>query len=182
MNIEPVTLTGYGVVLRPPAASDADVALGMLLEAEVARWMPADVHDLGSALDWIRRSADWTGHATFVVADPLDDRMIGNVTLFGIDAEQQHAEVGYRVALAARGRGVATAALTAVTTWAFEVLRLRRVQLEHAVPNVASCTVAAMAGYRLEAKPRSAYVAGDGLRYDTHLHGRLRVDSTSPLA
>ena len=64
----------------------------------------------------------------------------------------------------------------AVTRWAFTERGLMRVQLEHAVPNLASCRVAEAAGFVLEGTARSAYAApGDG-REDCHIHGRLAAD------
>jgi RimJ/RimL family protein N-acetyltransferase len=63
-----------------------------------------------------------------------------------------------------------------VTQWAFTERGLARVQLEHAVPNLASCKVAVAAGFVLEGTTRSAYaVPGQG-REDCHIHGRLATD------
>ena len=99
--------------------------------------------------------------------------LLGNVTLINIDLEQATGEIGYRVAPWARNRGIATKALRAVTEWSFDALSLRRIQLFHSVANPASCRVAIKGAYQLEGTLRSAMVAGDGRRYDLHVHGRL---------
>jgi RimJ/RimL family protein N-acetyltransferase len=64
----------------------------------------------------------------------------------------------------------------AVTRWAFGSRGLMRVQLEHAVPNPASCRVAVAAGFVLEGTARSAYAVPGGGREDCHIHGRLPSD------
>ena len=131
----------------------------MLADPAVARWNPAPlVVDLASARDWCARGADWStgSHATFSVVDRGDGRLLGNVSLFAVDAEHLTANVGYRVAPAARGLGVATAALRAVADWALGPRALARVSLQHALPNVASCRVATNAGFELEGTMRSA--------------------------
>ena len=164
-------------MLRRPRPDDAAGALAMLADPDVALWNPAPrVVDLASARDWCARGADWSSgsHATFSVVDPADGRLLGNVSLFGVDPEHFTATVGYRVAPAARGRGVATAALGAVADWALGPRGLARIWLQHAVPNVASCRVAARAGFELEGTMRSASMYGDGRRYDDHLPARIR--------
>jgi RimJ/RimL family protein N-acetyltransferase len=175
-RLEPAVLKADGLVLRPAIDTDAEAALRMLLDPDIVQWMPADVHDLGTALRWCRRSADWEGHATFAIVDDRD-ALLGNITLLNIDVEQATAEIGYRVAPWARNRDVATRALELVTDWAYEALALRRIALFHAVANSASCRVATKGAYQLEGTLRSAMVAGDGRRYDLHVHGRLSSDA-----
>ncbi len=60
------------------------------------------------------------------------------------------AEIGYWTAVKARGRGIAPAAVRAVTEWAFDVFAgasLRQIMLVHDVADRASCRVAEKAGY-----------------------------------
>ena len=170
-------LRGDGLVLRPPRASEAAAALALLTEPEIDHWNPAPaVVDLATAEAWCLRGGDWStgAHATFSVLLP-DGDYAGNVSLHNIDAEHLTADVGYRVAAAHRGRGIATAALGLVTAYAFAERGLHRVQLLHAVPNEASCRVAVKAGYALEGILRQAALYA-GRREDEHLHARLRTD------
>jgi RimJ/RimL family protein N-acetyltransferase len=151
----------------------------MLLDPESVLWNPAaGVVDVPTARDWCARLADWSDgdHATFSVLDADSGRLLATVSLHKVDRDQSIAEMGYRVGAWARGRGVATTSVRAVTDWAFARLGLHRVQLYHAVANEASCRVAVKAGYVNEGTLRSAAVYGDGVRYDEHLHGRLAED------
>lgn len=75
------------------------------------------------------------------------------------------------------GVGEASLAVATLTGWAFDTLGLHRIELCHAVPNVASCRVADKAGYRHEGTLRESYRYGDGFRYDEHIHGRLATDA-----
>jgi len=179
LGIEPVELTVGGLLLRPPDARDAADALAMVTDPESAVWNPAPaIVDVETARDWCKGLSDWSSgdHATFSVLDADSGRLLGNVSLHKIDPDQSIAEMGYRVGPWARGRGVGTASVRVVTDWAFARLGLHRVQLYHAVANVASCRVATKAGYLNEATLRSAAVYGDGRRHDEHLHGRLKED------
>jgi len=94
------------------------------------------------------------------------------VTLGRFDPEQGQAEVTYWTAAAARGTGVAPAAVGAVAGWAFDVLGLHRLELQHSTGNPASCRVAEKAGFVLEGTRRSALLHDDGW-HDMHLHARL---------
>jgi RimJ/RimL family protein N-acetyltransferase len=177
LAIDPVELTAGRLLLRPPEEQDAVDALAMLRDPDTMIWNPApSIVDVAGAREWCKGLSDWTpgDHATFSVVE--DGRLVGNVSLHKIDLDQSIAEMGYRVAPWARGRGVGTAAVRTVTSWAFEYLKLHRVQLFHAVVNVASCRVAEKSGYVNEGTLRSAAKYGDGLRYDEHLHARLAGD------
>jgi len=173
-----VELAVMAVRLRPPQAIDAADALAMMRDPQVAIWNPApNIVDVPSAEAWLARSADWTpgDHATFSVLDPAG-RYAGVVSLHHINRHQSTADIGYRVAPWARGRGVATASVRTVTDWAFADLSLVRIQIFHGVGNPGSCRVAEKAGYALEGVLRSASLYGDGLRHDDHLHARLAGD------
>ena len=162
------------VVLRPFSRED-DAALRSLFEdPETRRWNPVDAPDLA---DWRTQQNEHDGtFETWAVADEVDGRLLGVVSVFDVDPAQGDAELGYRVVPAERGRGVARAGLAAISRRAHETLGLRRLQLFHAVDNPASCRVAEAAGFRHEGTLRQSYVYGDGQPHDEHLHARLATD------
>jgi RimJ/RimL family protein N-acetyltransferase len=92
-----------------------------------------------------------------------------------IDREGREVELGYIVHPAARGRGVATEALIALTRWAFDELGALRAYLFIDTDNTASLRVAAKAGYVQEGVLRSVHVK-QGLRADSTLWSRLPTD------
>ncbi|HET9895289.1 MAG TPA: GNAT family protein [Streptosporangiaceae bacterium] len=75
---------------------------------------------------------------------PEDRERIGRI------GARETAEIGYWTAVAACGRGIASAAVMAATGWIFEKFTgtsLRQIMLVHDVANPASCRVAQKAGY-----------------------------------
>lgn len=98
------------LVIRPPVPDDAAEAFELLNDPDVRRWNPVrECPDLATAEEWCRDGADWSdgSHATWHAVLRDTGRMVGNVSLFAIDADDRVAEIGYRVLLRARGRGVA---------------------------------------------------------------------------
>jgi RimJ/RimL family protein N-acetyltransferase len=73
----------------------------------------------------------------------------------------------------ARGRGIATAALIALTKFAWTIPGLHRVQLHIEPGNAASVRTAERAGYQREGLLRS-YQAIGGERRDMLLHAAIR--------
>lgn len=91
-----------------------------------------------------------------------------------IDRQSGTVEIGYIVSSGARGRGVATRALSLLTDRALE-LGAERVVLHIAVANPASRRVAERCGYHLEGVLRSEYWK-PGVRADTQLWSLLPSD------
>jgi RimJ/RimL family protein N-acetyltransferase len=109
----------------------------------------------------------------FAIVD--GDEVLGVAVAPQIDVAAQTAELGYVVAPAARGKGVATEALRLLTEWAFSTLGALRLELLIGSENVASKRVAERCGYVREGILRSAYLK-PGRRQDTELWSKLRSD------
>ena len=92
-----------------------------------------------------------------------------------IEREARTVELGYVVAPAARGRGVATMALRLLTEWALTELGALRLELLIGVTNDASKRVAERNGYRFEGVLRSLHFK-QGMREDTEIWSRLPGD------
>lgn len=127
---------------------------------------------------WIRGYDDgWRGgtRAGFVVRGAEGSEFLGFASLFRLDLPAGEAEIGYAVAPAARGRGVAGRALRLLTGWAIDDLGLERLELRIAVTNPASERVAARAGYTREGVLRRVHFK-EGRRVDLGVWSRLRDD------
>jgi RimJ/RimL family protein N-acetyltransferase len=92
-----------------------------------------------------------------------------------LDDDSRTAELGYVVAPAARGRGVATEALRQLTEWAFSAREMQRLELLISVDNLASKRVAERCGYVREGVLRSLHLK-QGRREDTEIWSRLPSD------
>ena len=110
---------------------------------------------------------------SFAIAEVGDDRAIGGAGLWLRDIDAGRATAGYAVAPSARGRGIATAALRALTEFAWTVPGLFRVELYIEPWNVGSLGVATNAGYVREGLLRSHQEIG-GTRRDMVLCSALR--------
>jgi RimJ/RimL family protein N-acetyltransferase len=104
-----------------------------------------------------------------------DERFAGVALAPEIDRAGKQLELGYIVAAEARGRGVGTAILRALTRWAFEDAGAERAFLLIDVDNAASLRVAERSGYVQEGVIRSMHVK-QGRRADVTLWSRLPSD------
>jgi RimJ/RimL family protein N-acetyltransferase len=174
-GIEHVTLSAGAFELRVPRPDDAEAALAMLQDPDVRQWNPGpDELTLESARDWLLRSADWSDGSAVVWTVHDGTQLVGNAFVCKIDHDQLDAWVAYRTAPWARGLGVATSAAMAMAGVAFETLGLERLVLPHAVSNAASCRVAEKAGFSYEGLEHGGHRDGRGVRWDSHVRGRLR--------
>lgn len=168
--------------LEPFSREHLDSLASSLEDPEMLRFtrIPEPV-PAGFAESWFARyergKADGT-RMNFAVVEGPEGKLVGFAVAPVIDSEAATAELGYGVASWARGRGVATAALRELTTWAFTELGMVRLELLIDVDNPGSKRVAEHCGYTREGVLRSVYVK-PGRRADTEIWSRLVTDSLS---
>ncbi|NNH68824.1 GNAT family N-acetyltransferase [Nocardia uniformis] len=165
------------LLLRPWESADIPSFLSAYQDGETRRWhtrRPSTETQVREWFDAYRQ--DWQqergGH--WAIAGDGDETL-GRIALCGLNFDDGVAGVSYWVLPAARGAGVASRALSALTAWALDEIGFHRLQLDHSTRNHASCRVAMKSGYLLEGVMRSAAVHDDG-RHDMHLHARIRGD------
>ena len=120
-----------------------------------------------------RDGANGGENLDLAIADGAGD-YLGEVLL--LSREHQSAELAYLIAPAARGRGIATAAVDALSRYAFERLAMQRLQIRVDPDNAASRRVAEKAGYQREGLMRSALIVR-GRRADVLVYSRLPGDA-----
>ncbi len=180
------TLNGNDVVLRMLRTEDADDVAAACNDAAITRFLPQVPlnYTREHAMTWIETIApdNWArGGATFAIADPETDRLIGSVSANGSQLGGYATSVGYWVAPWARDRGVATDATRTLATWLFG-LGFGRIELTTDLANEASQRVALASGFRHEAIRRAGLTTRDGTRRDTAVWTRLAIDSGEPVA
>jgi RimJ/RimL family protein N-acetyltransferase len=171
IQLEPLTQTDLPELLAL-AADDAVRAFTLI---------PTGA-DAGFISGWIARyERGWLDAtcAGFVARDILERGFLAFASIVQLDLEAREGELGYAVAPAARGRGVARRSVGLLTRWGFDQLGLIRLVLDIDVANPASEQVARRAGYRLEGIRRSAYFK-EGRRADVGIWSRLRDDPPVP--
>jgi RimJ/RimL family protein N-acetyltransferase len=174
--IEPVELCAGELLLRRWREEDADAYWAALRSPGGRLWHGSTLASRDDVVAAVARRRDWTigDHASWALVDGAE--LLGSISLHRIDREQNDGEVGYWIAPAARGHGLAGQAVEAACRWGFTDLGLHRIQLFHAVENAASARVAEKAGFTREGRLRQSHRYGDGLRHDELLWARLVSD------
>jgi len=172
-------LSDDAVVLRPWSSSDAIFMAEASKDPAIERYngpAPASVADAVSVIERIEQSwrafqveGDPTGVA-FAIVDAAAGEPVG---MCGIDqwSSTDVAQFGYWLAPGARGRGIATRAVTLMTSWLFR-LGAARVFLTIESENTASAAVALRAGFTYEGTLR-AYGVWQGQRKDVDVFAVL---------
>jgi len=174
---QPVLPATGGLLLRPWEESDAPAFLSAYQDDEIRRWHTRRPSSEAQVREWFDAyRQDWKrekgGHWAITRGG---DEVLGRMALRGLDFDDGIAGAAYWVVPAARGAGVASRGLTALTAWALDEIGFHRLELDHSTRNHASCRVATKSGYLLEGTKRSAAVHDDG-RHDMHLHARVQGD------
>lgn len=117
-----------------------------------------------------QRSDERVGYP-FAIVDE-QDTVVGHIGLWTRDLDLGRASIGYWIVASARGRGIASAALTALSEWAFSKLRIPRVELYIEPWNTASIKTAEKSGFICEGLLRSWCEIG-GKRTDMRMFSKI---------
>ncbi len=121
------------------------------------------------------RLAEGTGFS-FVIAEAGTGRGVGGIGLWLAGLDHGRATAGYSLIPSARGRGLAAAALTALTSFAWSIRELHRIELYIEPWNAGSVKTAEHAGFDREGLLRSHQEIG-GRRRDMLLYAAIREAS-----
>jgi ribosomal-protein-alanine N-acetyltransferase len=177
-RIQPDLGRGTGPRLRPWRPGDAPVVRRAYADPAIRHWHRQVVDGHEAALAWIAVWQDrWRAEtdASWAVAAPDDDLVLGRVSLRDVDLAGGQGECTYWMLPEARGRSLAPRAVELVCRWAFDEIGFHRLTLVHSVANPASCRVAQKTGFALEGTLRQYQLLADGW-HDCHLHARLHGD------
>jgi len=161
------------------ARSHVEPLAALLADADAQRYLRVPVPVPPGFVDnWVRQydagRIDGTQEG-FAIVDSADGSFLGIAVMPQFGQETRTAELGYAVAPAARGRGVATQALRLLTDWALTELGALRLELLISIDNEPSKRVASACGYVREGVLRSLYFK-QGRRQDTEIWSRLPGD------
>jgi [ribosomal protein S5]-alanine N-acetyltransferase len=172
------------IVLRPWRHADADQLKAAFADAEVQRWNLHRLSTAAEAADWVERwNGRWrkrVGASWAVVGKWQPNIVLGQVAFRSLYLADGLAELSCWIAPAARRRHIATDATRMLSRWAFDELRLERLEIVHSTQNPASCPVALAAGFRIEGVKRRLQRHTDGF-HDMCLHSRISSDDGEPI-
>jgi RimJ/RimL family protein N-acetyltransferase len=167
-----------GLRLEPLAERHLDGIATIVTDPDVLRFTRVpEPPPPGFARAWLARYEGGSRDGSHVGFAAVDENgaFLGLALAPDIDPDGRQVELGYIVAPAARGRGVATAMLRALTRWAFAETGALRAYLLIDTGNVASQRVAERCGYVLEGVLRSVHLKQDR-RSDQMIWSRLPSD------
>lgn len=185
--VDHVTLTGPGVMLRPPQLADYGqwAELRTLSRAHLTPWEPTWPRDDLTKSSYRRRvrhyqreARDDLGYA-FSIFDAESNALLGGVTLSHVRrGVTQAATLGYWMGKPYVGRGIMTAAVKTLLPHCFETLRLHRLEASAQPSNAPSLAVLEKVGFTREGLARR-YLKINGQWQDHVLFGMLAEDWAS---
>ena len=117
------------------------------------------------------RLASGAGYS-YAIAETVTDEAVGQIGLWLHDYRHGRASIGYWIAPSQRRRGHATAAIRAVSGWAFTLPGIARLELYVEPWNEGSWRAAERAGFRREGLLRSWQAVGQERR-DMYMYSML---------
>jgi ribosomal-protein-alanine N-acetyltransferase len=175
-------LTTERLILRQINASDAVDLLSMNTDPEVLKYdVDPPMKDISVAQAEIekyrqsfidKKSIGWSACLM------SSDRLIGDFVFFFYDQEIPYykADLGYRLAQPYWRQGYATEALTAIIQFAFNVMKLHRINVDTRMDNIASIRLMEKVGFTHEGVRRECVRNVDGSYQSWGLYGLLEQD------
>ena len=174
---EPIELRTERLLLRPWSLGDVEDVLAYNQDWEMARylWERPQPYKRSDAEDFVagRVSTSWDTNPSFAVV--MDSTVMGHVRL-KIDVAKEIAELGFDIATAHWGKGLATEAAYPVVGLGFGKYQLRKVWAGADLRNRGSWRVMEKIGMTHEGVSRSASIGRGGERVDTVFYGILREE------
>lgn len=148
------------------------------------------IHELGQWMDWVhnphpledviaynreaREKFLTREHLTFDILLKENNQYAGSSGIHSINWFIPSGEIGYWLRTSLVGNGYITEAVNALTAYAFEYMKVVRMEIRCDSLNERSAAVARRAGYRLDATLRDHRRAKDGTLHDTLVFAMLR--------
>ncbi|HET9234741.1 MAG TPA: GNAT family N-acetyltransferase [Candidatus Eisenbacteria bacterium] len=175
------TLSGERVRLVALYARDIPALFRVFSDPEVMRyWLTPPMRDESEAAEYLEKIQEGFRTKTlFQWGVNLDGAIIGTCTLFELDFTHRRGEIGYALARAYWGRGLAKDALTALVDFAFTALELHRIEADVDPRNENSIRLLERLGFCREGCQRERYIVGGEIQ-DALLLGLLRPEWRRP--
>ncbi len=138
------------LVLRPFRNEDRGPFLNMYQDREMWWYIHPDVWKKGGRNmipSWRKRNRSKKAYH-FIIRTRQRNDFVGEIAIFAIDWEWGHAELGYHIDHPQWGKGYASEAARALTTWAFGTAGLHRLYARPFEANVPSVRLLTRLGFR----------------------------------
>lgn len=141
--------------LRLPTELDAIEIYQVVREnlKHLQPWMPwaTDDYSLDSARDYIKRNLQSLAeNHEFNASVVLNHKIVGQIGFHNLDWANKTVSMGYWLAQSAQGKGLMTRASKVFINYAFDGMRLNRVQINCAADNLKSRAIPERLGFKIE--------------------------------
>lgn len=166
--------------LRAWAEEDTDAALAVVLRNRdhlqpFMHWMTPD-YSLEHARKFLTEAiANRIARKNLGFAIFRKSELIGSIGFVGFDWKAGKTEIGYWIDKSAEGRGIITRACRRLIDYAFDELKLNRIEIRCSAENERSSAVPERLGFRLEGVLREAEFR-NGRLHDFKIYGLLADD------
>jgi RimJ/RimL family protein N-acetyltransferase len=176
-------LTDGVVRLRLPTDADVPRIVEACRDPEVSRYTTVPrPYQPSHTVEWMHRGLAGLAAGTdlqTVIAEAEGSDLLGTIGLHEINRPASRCVAGYLVGPWARQRGVAARSLRLICDFAFDALRLERVEVTIEPGNEASHATALAVGFHEEGLLRS-YMTIAGARRDMVMYSLLPGDRPAP--
>lgn len=176
------TINSKRVSLRRYTASDLDPIYEIHADPEVMRYLGGlPMVDLGEAKDFLAEAQENLRQGQSIgwgIARRSDNRLIGTITFFNLDAVAHRAEIGFALGRAHWGMGYMQEALQAALGYGFNELDFRRFEADVDPRNLPSIRLLERVGFQKEGYLRERWLVPDQTQ-DAVFYGLLKREWNS---
>lgn len=173
------TLQTARLTLRPLTAADVAEVFAVFSDPVVVRYWDgprmATHHDAMQYIDQIHHGFRRRDFIQWGIADSPAGSVIGTCTLANLSAIHQRCEIGFALRQTYWGHGLGSEAVGAVLDFAFETMRMHRIEADVDPRNDRSLRLLERFGFEREGLLRERYYL-HGERQDAVLMGLLRAN------
>ncbi len=168
------------LILRRPTLKDAEDIAEHANNLNVSKYLalvpyPYNIKDSRKFIS--SRSKKEKHQRDFAIMYKPSGKVVGMIGFMGIDNFSKKAEVGYWLGEKYWGQGIATEAMDAMVNFAFQKLKLIRLQAEVCIENRPSANLLKKFGFKKEGLKRKARRAkSTGKWHDVCIYGLLKSD------
>ncbi len=167
------------LLLRPLEMSDSSAFLGIFSDARTMQyWSKEPISSMAEAESLIKQDIEWSELDNCIclgVALSDSNLVVGKITLFQLDKQNRRAEIGYVMDRRQWGKGYMTEAMEWLLDYAFEVLKLHRMEADTDPDNIPSLALLERFGFAREGLFRDRWRV-HGKWHDSVMLGLLEED------
>ncbi|MBC7810605.1 MAG: GNAT family N-acetyltransferase [Burkholderiales bacterium] len=171
------TISTERLLLREIVAADASDVLAFRGDAEVQRYNSEPLTQLHEALDFINTMHDGFAAKQWILWGIVlvsENKVVGSCSVNDWNQSHNRAEIGYDLARAYWGRGIAAEAVRAIIDWTFVNLQVNRIEAQTITDNARSVRMLERLGFYRDGIRREYSLEDDDLYHGSSIYSLLR--------